>query len=185
MLKTLLAVALALVAALCVTGTASAAGSYDRLLAPTTKCRPQTDRAASVDAQEAAMKCLVNYARQSAGVAPLLSSNAKLMTSSDRKAQDILRCRQFSHTACGRPFTYHMKAVGYAAGCYGAGENIAWGSGSYGRVRSIMSGWLNSTGHRANILNPRFREHGVALRTGTMSGYSGAAVWVSQFGYRC
>jgi uncharacterized protein YkwD len=185
MLKTLFALALALVAALCVTGTASAAGSYDRLLAPTTKCAPQTDRAASVGAQEAAMTCLINYARQASGVKPLLSTNAKLTASADRKAQDILRCQQFSHTACGREFSFHMKAVGYATGCYGTGENIAWGSGSYGTVRSIMSGWLNSTGHRTNILSPRFRDQGVALRTGRISGYSGAAVWVSHFGYRC
>ena len=46
-------------------------------------------------------------------------------------------------------------------------------------------GWLDSDGHRANLLNPRFRDHGVALRTGTLSGNAGAAVWVHQLGYHC
>jgi uncharacterized protein YkwD len=173
----------ALVAA--VAGSAQAAGPYDKYLAPTDKCTPQTDRSASVASQELAMRCMVNYARRAAGVSPLVGTNEKLMVSADRKAADILRCQQFSHTACGRPFTYHMQQVGYATGCYGAGENIAWGSGSYGTVRSIMSGWLNSDGHRANILNPKYKEHGVALVVGTMSGYSNAAVWVNQFGYKC
>jgi uncharacterized protein YkwD len=164
---------------------AQAAGPYDDLLAPTSQCAPQTDRSASVDAQELAMRCMMNFARRAVGVSPLLGTHSKLMLSSERKAADILRCQQFSHTACGRPFTYHQQQVGYASGCYGAGENIAWGSGSNGTVRSIMSGWLNSAGHRANILNAKYRDHGVGLATGTMSGYTGAAVWVHQLGYRC
>jgi uncharacterized protein YkwD len=185
MFRTLFALTLGVIVALAVTGSAQAAGPYDKYLAPTNQCTPQTDRSASVDAQELAMRCMINFARRAAGVSPLLGTDARLMTSADRKAGDILACKQFSHTACGRPFDYHMKQTGYAAGCSGTGENIAWGSGSYGTVRSIMSGWLNSTGHRNNILNARFRDHGVGLRTGTMSGYSNAAVWVHQLGYRC
>jgi uncharacterized protein YkwD len=185
MTRILLSLILGLVATLAVTGSASAAGPYDKYLAPTNQCTPQLDRNASVDAQEKAMACMVNYARKAAGVTPALITNTSLTTSADRKAGDILTCQQFSHTACVRAFTYHMQQVGYATGCYGAGENIAWGSGSYGTVRSMMSGWLNSTGHRQNILNPRFRDQGLGLRVGTMSGYKGAAVWVNQFGYRC
>lgn len=168
-----------------VAGTAQAAGPYDKYLAPTDKCAPQTDRSASVADQELAMRCMVNYARRAAGVSPLVGTNTKLMTSADRKAADIVTCQQFSHTACGRPFTYWMQHTGYATGCYGVGENIAWGSGSYGTVRSIMSSWLNSDGHRANILNPKYKEQGVGLVVGTMSGYANAAVWVNHFGYKC
>jgi uncharacterized protein YkwD len=164
---------------------ASAAGPWDRLLAPAGKCEPQSDRAAPVADQELAMRCMINFARRAEGVKPLLGTAGRLMDSADRKAADVLRCDAFSHTACGRAFTFHMKATGYASGCYGAGENLAWGTGSYGTVRGIMSGWLNSDGHRANILNPRYRDHGVALRTGSISGRTGAAVWVHHIGYRC
>jgi uncharacterized protein YkwD len=183
MFARLLAIAVAAVAALAAATPAQAA--YEHLLAPTTKCTPQTDRSASVADQELAMRCMINYARRAAGVSPLLGTDGRLMTSAERKAADILRCQQFSHTACGRPFTYHQQQVGYATGCYGAAENIAWGTGSYGTVRSIMSGWLNSTGHRNNVLDPRYTAHGVGLVTGTLSGYAGAAVWVHHLGYRC
>jgi uncharacterized protein YkwD len=186
MSRRLVSLALAVAAsAAALTGTAQASGAYDTLLAPTGTCAPQTDRSAPVADQELAMRCMVNYARRAAGVSPLVGTNTKLMYSADRKAADIVTCRQFSHTACGRPFAYWMQQSGYATGCYGVGENIAWGSGSLGTVRAIMSSWLNSDGHRANILNPKFKEQGVGLRVGPMSGYADAAVWVNHFGYKC
>lgn len=174
-----------LLAALAFAAPAAASGPWDRLLAPAGSCGAQTDRSASGGAQERAMRCMVNFARRAQGVKPLLDRSGRMMRSADRKAADILRCGAFSHTACGRPFTYQLRATGYAAGCYGAGENIAWGSGSLGTVRAIMRGWLGSDGHRQNLLDPRFRDHGVALRTGTLGGQAHAAVWVHQLGFRC
>ena len=82
------------------------------------------------------------------------------MDSADRKAQDIAPCNEFSHTACGRAFDFHVAALGGSA-C-ATGENIAWGSGSLGTVRNRMSGWLESSGHRANILSTRYRDQGIA-----------------------
>jgi len=181
----LLVVVAAALAALVVAAPARAAGPYQHLLAPPAACGAQTARSASVARQERAMRCMVNFARRAAGVSPRLASRDRLMRSAQRKAADILRCGDFSHTACGHAFTYHQQQVGYARGCYGAGENIAWGSRSLGTVRSIMAGWLNSDGHRANLLDGRFEAHGVGLVTGTMSGQPGAAVWVHQLGYRC
>jgi uncharacterized protein YkwD len=176
---------LAIVAFLALAAPAGAAGSWDRLLAPERTCGAQTARAATPRAQERAMRCMINFARRAEGRRALHVRGGRLMDAADRKAADILRCGDFSHTACGRAFTFHMRATAYATGCYGAGENIAWGSGPLGSVRAIMRSWLHSDGHRANLLDPRFRDHGVALRTGTMSGASGAAVWVHQLGYRC
>jgi uncharacterized protein YkwD len=176
---------LAIIAFLGLVAPAGAAGSWDRLLAPAGKCGAQTDRSATPRAQERAMRCMVNFARRADGHRALQVRSGRLMNAADRKAGDILRCGDFSHTACGRALTFHMRATAYATGCFGAGENIAWGSGRLGTVRAIMRGWLHSPGHRANLLNPRFRDHGVGLRTGTMSGVRGAAVWVHQLGYRC
>jgi uncharacterized protein YkwD len=176
---------LAIVAFLALAAPAAAAGSWDRLLAPPGTCGAQTSRSATPRTQERAMRCMVNFARRANGQRALRLRAGRLMVAADRKAADILRCGDFSHTACGRAFTFHMQATAYATGCYGAGENIAWGSGPLGTVRAAVRGWLNSDGHRANLLNPRFRDHGVAVRTGTMSGTAGAAVWVHQLGYRC
>ena len=51
----------------------------------------------------------------------------------------FLRCQEFDHQACGRDTFYWTRRSGYASGCWGAGEKIAWGSGSLGSVRAIMS----------------------------------------------
>ena len=160
---------------------AAPAGAAGRLLAPPDRCGAQTDRGATPRAQEHAMRCMVNFVRRAEGLSALRVRAGRLMRSADRKAADILRCGEFSHTACGRDFAFHMKV----SGCYGVGENIAWGSGSLGTVRAIMRSWLHSPSHRANLLEPRFREHGVALRTGRIGGERHAAVWVHHLGYWC
>jgi uncharacterized protein YkwD len=161
-------------------GTAHASG-YDHLLAPDAACPRQGDVSLDAAAQEQVMECMVNFARRQSG-RPALTGDPRLMDAADRKAQDIVRCQQFSHTACGRDFAFHIRAVGYPM--VAAGENIAWGSGRYGTVRSRMSGWLNSEGHRANLLSARFADQGIALVKTTFQGYPGAQVWVNQLGAR-
>lgn len=166
-------------------GTATA-GSYDYFVAPMTHCggSQQTDTRLSTGTQETVMRCLHNYARSKARRA-LYRGHPLLQSSSDAKTADMMRCRSFSHTACGRQTFYHVKRVGYTnCGSWGAGENIAWGTGSRGSARSIMFTWVNSTGHRANILNSRFRDFGVGLRKGTFQGYSNAQVWTTHLAYR-
>src|SRR5687768_2780206 len=120
---------LAIIAFLCLVAAAGAAGPWDRLLAPEGRCGAQTDRSASPRTQERAMRCMVSFARRAEGRRALRVRGGRLTNAADRKAADILRCGEFSHTACGRAFTFHMRATAYATGCYGAGENIAWGSG--------------------------------------------------------
>jgi len=182
-----LALVASLAAAVLAVGPATAsAGTYDYLVAPITQCggQKQTDTSLSTAEQESVMFCMHNYARARAQRA-VFRGNALLPTSSDRKTADMLRCNQFSHTACGRQMFFHVKAVGYTAcSSWGVGENIAWGTGSYGSVRSTMTRWVNSTGHRTNILNPKFIHIGAGLRKGTFQGRSNAQVWTTHFGYR-
>jgi uncharacterized protein YkwD len=135
--------------------------------------------------QEQAMRRLTNQARARAGLAPL-HAEASLGRSARRKSLDILRCDSFSHTACGRDFTYWIRRFGYpSGGCWSAGENIAWGTGPLGTPRSIFSSWMHSPGHRANILDPDFEDFGVGLKVGTLEGNPGAHVWTQDFGARC
>ena len=181
---------LALVFAVALAAPASA-NHYDDLLAPESACPGQTDLAAGPGAQRATMRCLHGYARSQTGAARLASrartsANAKKLNSSaQHKARDLMRCGVFSHSACNRDFTYWIRRVGYAKGCWGAGENIAWGSGRLGSARSIMSAWLHSDGHRNNVLGSRYRHLGVGLVQGDYQGYEGAQVWVAHFGCRC
>ncbi len=126
------------------------------------------------------MHCLVDFARRGRGL-PAYAASAVLDRAAAHKSADILRCGEFSHEACGRPFTYWMERLGYPA-C-GAGENIAWGSGRLGDPGSIFRSWMRSQGHRENILGP-FEEIGIGLRSGSLEGYGGAHVWTQNFGSR-
>ena len=162
------------------------------LLAPTSKCGNQTNTSLSASDQERVMRCMHNYARNTKGLRAL-AADSRLRDSSNLKSRDILDCDEFSHTACGRDMVHHIRKVGYNSGasCWGAAENIAWGSGSHATVREIMNGWLYSDGHRTNILNRRYRDVGVGLRVGELdlrrSGgprVTDAHVWTGHFGYR-
>jgi uncharacterized protein YkwD len=172
---------LVVLAGLLLAAPASAAPSTARLVAPASVCPDQTDRGLPAPLQVAAMHCLANYARARSGLEPLRRDPA-LDRAAGRKSADLLRCGEFSHEACGRPFTYWIVRVGYRA-C-GAGENIAWGSGSLGSVRSIFKAWIGSSGHRANILGA-YEDLGIGLRRGAIEGVAGAAVWTQDFGSRC
>ena len=167
------------------TATSASANHYDHLLAPMTRCggSSQTNTGLSPTDQELVMLCMHNRARAKVGRAPLGSASL-LASSSDAKTADMIRCRQFTHTACGRAMTYHFNRVGYTScSSWRAGENIAWGSGRYATVRSRMSAWLHSDPHRRNILSPSYREAGFGMRVANWPA-TGARVWTAHFGYR-
>ena len=160
------------------------AGSLARLVAPVSACPGQGDFGAVPGAQEKTMLCMVNFARHRAGHGAL-GDDGELDASSLRKSDDILRCDSFSHEACGRDFTYWMRRTGYLpASCWRAGENIAWGTGSYGTVHSIFVAWIHSPGHRENILGS-YSQTGIGLQVGSLDGYREAHVWTEHFGTHC
>jgi uncharacterized protein YkwD len=66
------------------------------------------------------------------------------------------------------------------------GENLAWGSHGYSRPSVIMRMWMNSPGHRANILNGSFREIGVGLAYDAPVEHGGkpACTYATEFGSR-
>jgi uncharacterized protein YkwD len=155
--------------------------AVNRLIAPGQSCPGQTELHATPTAQEKTMRCMVNYARKAAGLAPLASST-NIVAAANRKAADMIRCDEFSHEACGRPFTYWMRQSGYLTGnCWEAGENIAFGSGRLGAVRKVFVAWMDSPGHRENILG-EYESIGIGLRIGTLEGQVGARVWTEEFG---
>jgi uncharacterized protein YkwD len=158
--------------------------NLQRLIAPTSTCAGQTDPGATVAEQERAMHCMTDYARGHAGMAGL-GDAADLDRSARDKSDDILRCDSFSHYACGRQFTYWMERVGYtSASCWRAGENIAWGTGEGGSVRSIFRSWIHSSVHRENILGA-YGQIGVGLEVGRLAGRDGVHVWTQHFGSHC
>jgi uncharacterized protein YkwD len=172
--------AAALIAAACFAAPAPAAG----LIAPADACPNQESRGASAATQEQTMLCMTNFARAQSGEGEL-EATAVLAESARDKSRDILECDSFSHYACGREFTYWMRETGYlSAACWKVGENLAYGSGEYGSVRSIFRAWMRSPEHRANILG-QFSQVGIDLQTGTLSGSGRTAIWTQHFGSHC
>ena len=139
---------------------------------------------APVAAQESTMLCLVNETRESYDLTPLAQSETLRQTAVE-KGSDLLRCNEFSHTACGRPFTYWIEESGYmSVECWRVGENLAWGVEEEGTVGSIFRAWMRSPAHRANILGD-FEETGIDLRVGQLGGLTGVHLWTQHFGTHC
>jgi uncharacterized protein YkwD len=131
---------------------------------------------ATLDSEEAAFLTLINQYRQSKGLPPL-TLNTTLTTASKWMSQDMANKNYFSHTdSLGRdPFT-RMAAFGYTANTYKA-ENIAAG---YSTAASVMTGWQNSSGHNANMLNPNYKVIGIGRAYNANSTYKW--YWTTDFG---
>ena len=99
---------------------------------------------------------LVNEQRAKNGL-KALTANWELSRVARYKSQDMHDKKYFSHTSptYGSPFDM-MKSFGISYRT--AGENIAQG---YKTPSAVMSGWMNSSGHRANILNASYTQIGV------------------------
>lgn len=165
---------------------ADRADAKPRLIAPAKVCPDRNARGGARQLKRArkSMMCLVNQARKRKGLRKY-RKNAKLGWSAKKKARDIIRCNSFSHNACGRSFDHWIKRSGYKSRRgWSSGENIAWGSGRLGNVRSIFKAWMKSPGHRRAILDRQFSDANVGVVRGRMKGLSGARAWVLHFGHR-
>lgn len=161
----------------------AAPGADASLIAPVTACPGQANVAGSA-AQEQAMRCMTDFARARAGLEALADA-PQLDLSAQEKGADVLRCDSFSHTACGREFTYWMREAGYMSeACWHVGENLAWGVGAYGTVRSIFRAWMRSPEHRHNILGG-YEALGLSRQTGELEGQGDTVVWTAHFGSHC
>jgi len=115
---------------------------------------------------------LVNAERAKAGL-PELTLQAEITDAANVRAAEIRR--QFSHTRPdGRSFSTALSDNGISF--RGSGENIAYGQQS---PESVMEGWMNSSGHRANILNANYKNIGI----GHYQDESGVNYWVQLFTY--
>ena len=165
-------------AALTATLPAAAQAAPAQLLAPAGACAAEGSSTAPAAAQVRAMRCLVAGARRRAGL-PALHAHRTLARAAQLKSTRIQACGSFSHTPCGQPFTAAFKQAGWHGSM---GENIAFGQAAQGTPRAILTAWLNSPGHRANLLQPQFRYQGLAVRHATLPGIGTVQLWVHTFG---
>ena len=143
---------------------------------------------ATAGAAEASTLCLVNNERIKQGLAPLAAS-ARLDAAAAAHSADMAASHYFSHQSpAGSTVVSRIGQSGYLAGARGwsIGENIAWGTGTLATPDSIVRAWMNSPGHRANILRPDFAEAGTGVTAAVpRAGLSDAgATYTQDFGAR-
>jgi uncharacterized protein YkwD len=137
--------------------------------APTTK--PASTATPSSDLSSYANQVLniVNQERAKAGL-PALTTNKTLQAAANKRAQEIVQ--SFSHT---RPDGSSCFTVlnDYGISYRSAGENIAYGQRT---PAEVMNGWMNSPGHRANILKNGFGKVGIGVYK-----VNGVLYWTQEF----
>ena len=148
-------------------------------VAPTTTTAPPTTTtlppAASFDARgwEAEILRLTNVERQNAGLGTVASCT-RLATAALGHTNRMLAGQFFAHDDPGTGSTVgdRIRNSGYTegAGAWRGGENIAMG---YETAAATMVGWMNSPGHRANILLPDFTHLGVGVSIGVWEAWRG------------
>jgi uncharacterized protein YkwD len=123
---------------------------------------PGTRPAPSQAQFTAEVLALTNQFRASQGLTAL-TLNQELNAAADRHSADMLNQDYFDHTGRNgsKPWD-RAGALGYSASTIG--ENIAAG---YGSAEAVVQGWINSPGHRANLLNFRYTEMGLGYSSST------------------
>ncbi|MCC5473608.1 CAP domain-containing protein [Streptomyces barringtoniae] len=137
------------------TSTKTTAPTPRTTAAPSTSKPAPTATASSVTAR---VVQLVNAERAKVGCRPL-TVNAKLAKAAQAHSADMAAHQNMSHTGSdGSSPGDRITRAGYSWSSYG--ENVAYG---YATPDQVMTGWMNSPGHRANILDCSFKEIGVGL----------------------
>lgn len=113
-----------------------------------------------------------NAERYREGV-PVLKQNEQLALMARRKLVDMFARQYFAHESpTGESAGDLAKAVGYEY--MTVGENLALGG--FTSSKDVVDAWMNSPGHRENILKPTYTEIGIAAARGT---YEGRRVWIA------
>jgi uncharacterized protein YkwD len=128
--------------------------------------------------------CLINRQRARHGLRPL-RLDPRLNKASTLHSRNMVRQNYFDHGN----FVARILRASYLRGArsWAVGENIAWGTGPLATPAQIVRGWMNSPGHRSNILNPRFRDIGVGIADGAPGAGRAAgsgATYTTDFGRR-
>ena len=125
------------------------------------------------------MTCLVNWARAQDKRGRLVRRSA-LQRAAALKGERVASCGQFSHTPCGSAMAAAVNATGYRYASFG--ENLYVGTAGRISARDVVTAWLQSPPHRANLLSPAFRHLGVApVQASGLLGGADAVVWTAAF----
>jgi uncharacterized protein YkwD len=150
-------------------------------------CANQTDLPTDVGPQTAAgaTLCLLNQIRVGQGLTPL-RANPQLAEAAQVHASDMVTNHYFDHDSLdGGHFDDRIKATGYysQASLWWLGENLAWGTQQLASPQAIVNAWMNSQGHRDNILDNHYLDIGIAIVTAAPTDATDpGATYVTEFG---
>jgi uncharacterized protein YkwD len=128
--------------------------------------------------------CLVNQQRAANGVGPVVENTA-LTSASAGYSQRMVAQGFFAHESPdGGTLVGRLTGAGYLGGddAWVVGENLGWGQGALATARSMVSAWMDSPGHRANLLSGDYTEIGLGLALGTPTDQTWGATYTTDFG---
>ena len=144
---------------------------------------------ANVAAVQHSTLCLLNEERVDRGLRRL-RGNETLERVATAYTRRMVQDRFFDHVApSGSTMLGRVRATSYLRGARGwaLGENLAWGTGSLATPAKTVEAWMNSAGHRRNILDRSFKEIGIGVSLGApvdASAAQSAATYATEFGAR-
>ena len=130
--------------------------------------------AGTLTRSEASLLKVMNGVREARGLRPL-RIDWRLETAARCHSSTMIRTQTFAHG----DFSTRIRRAGVTAPHIG--ENLGWGVGTLSRARAVVSAWLASPEHRANLLHGGYRTVGVGALTGSFEGYAGALVVTTDF----
>jgi uncharacterized protein YkwD len=140
--------------------------------------------AQNIELIRAALLCLHNQVRAQYHL-PALKLNVKLQKAGATHSNEMVEDGYFDHTSPdGTTFVERILDAGYAKPSDGwtLGENLAWGTGDLSTPDGVMNAWMNSAGHKANILKRDYKEIGFGIKLGVPSDDTVGATISAEFG---
>jgi uncharacterized protein YkwD len=152
---------------------------------PNAALRPDS---ADIAAIRTATLCLVNRERLSHGESAL-KADGQLQAAAQGHSDDMAAGDYFEHDGRGgsTPVS-RMREAGYIFSSrigYAVGENIAWATLGLSTPQAIVAGWMSDVGHRANILEAKFRDTGIGVSPHPLSSLAhgqAGAIYTQDFG---
>ena len=142
--------------------------------------------AENLDQIAATTLCLLNEQRAGKGL-PALKEQTELDQASVDYSELMVDQQFFAHVSpSGSVLTQRLTDAGYLGpeGAWIVGENIAWGESYLGTPGAIVTAWMNSPGHRDNILSSDYDEIGIGIAVGVPTSDNDGATYTTDFGHR-
>lgn len=140
-----------------------------------------------LNAAEKKLLELHNEAREKRGLEPLCLQPT-LTEAARAHSKHMIEKDYFAHaTPGGETLGERLRRFGYTAEGYSywkVGGNIAWHSGSDPEPEEMFEGWMDSPGHRSNILDEDFEQIGLGTYAGEYKSYEESVMYTAEFGVR-